>query len=90
MSNFVLKENNGSAFLNTKKELETHADYTGTINVRGEIFWLNTWVNKDKNGNPYHTHKVKEKTFKPAIDAAKEPTVNRANPIDYNDDEIAF
>jgi len=37
------KENNGSMFPNDRKEKETHADLTGSINVGGQEYWLNGW-----------------------------------------------
>lgn len=55
------KENSGSAFKNTRKASETHADYTGDCLIDGQEYWINTWVKKDKNGNPWFSHSFRKK-----------------------------
>ena len=55
------KENTGSAFKNTRKAAETHADYTGDCLIDGQEYWINTWVKKDKNGNPWFSHSFRKK-----------------------------
>jgi len=48
------KENKGQLFKNDRKrEGKQDADYRGKINIEGKIFWLNGWINEDKNGNKY-------------------------------------
>ena len=47
---FELKEGNGSLFKNTRKEKDTHPDYTGTIKINGEERYLSAWVKEGKNG----------------------------------------
>jgi hypothetical protein len=48
------KENKGQLFKNDRKrEGKQDADYKGKINIEGKIFWLNGWINEDKNGNKY-------------------------------------
>ncbi|MFM2150296.1 MAG: hypothetical protein RLZZ187_2602 [Pseudomonadota bacterium] len=55
------RDNSGALFKNTRKEKDTHADYRGTITVEGREFWLDAWLNKDKNGQTYMGLKVKPK-----------------------------
>jgi hypothetical protein len=53
MAMYQPKENKGSLFKNKRKEKDTQADYRGTVNVEGKLFWINGWINKDKNGDSY-------------------------------------
>lgn len=55
------RENSGSAFKNRKKIEESHADYTGDCLIDGQEYWINTWVKKDKNGNPWFSHSFRKK-----------------------------
>jgi hypothetical protein len=45
--------NRGVLFRNNDKTDDKHADYRGNINVNGEEFWLNAWINESKNGMKY-------------------------------------
>lgn len=40
--------NRGAIFRNTKKEKETHPDYTGTINVEGVEYFIDGWLKETK------------------------------------------
>jgi hypothetical protein len=60
--------NRGVLFRNTEKEDPKHADYKGNINVNGEQFWLNAWVNTSSAGVKYMALSIKPKV---ATDAAK-------------------
>jgi len=67
---FTHKENSGSLFKNNRKEQDTHADYSGSLNVEGKMFWLNAWLNKAENGAPYLSIRVKlkqQQQEKPAL-----------------------
>lgn len=65
----------GVLFKNKEKKQDTHADYQGNINVAGQEYWLNAWVKKDKNGNPFMSLSVKLKQ-QPGI--APPPTSQKA------------
>jgi hypothetical protein len=53
--------NRGVLFKNTDKENPKHADYNGTINVNGQEFWLNAWINESKAGTKYLSLSIKPK-----------------------------
>ena len=59
---FEQNDNSGSLFKNDRKrEGKQDADYQGSIKVEGKEFWLNAWLNKDKNGRTYMGLRLKRK-----------------------------
>jgi hypothetical protein len=76
--------NRGALFKNAEKENPKHADYKGNINVNGEEFWLDAWINESKNGMKYMSLSIKPKKA-----AAKASNTKASAGIDYND-EIPF
>lgn len=46
-------EMQGTLFRNDKKTTESHPDYKGSAQVKGEEFWLSAWVNTSKDGKKY-------------------------------------
>ena len=78
------KENQGALFKNNKKEKDTHPDYKGVLNVGGEEFWLNAWINTSQAGQKYMAIRVnpkEEQRNKPAVNGGSRPDP---------DDEIPF
>lgn len=39
--------NRGSIWKNDRKETENHPDFTGTLNVDGQEFWVSAWKRKE-------------------------------------------
>ena len=42
--------NRGALFKNTRKELDTHPDYTGELNVGGQLYFIDGWLKDSING----------------------------------------
>jgi hypothetical protein len=90
--------NTGFLMPNTRKESDTHADYTGTwTDADGVEFYLNAWSNiSKKNGMPYF--KLKIGKAKVAAQAPAYQAYQPAQPIrqpvrqaaNLPDDDIPF
>ena len=58
--------NRGALFSNKdRKEAETDPDYSGTINVAGEEYWLKGWVKTSKAGQKFLSLSVRPKNAEP-------------------------
>ena len=79
------RNNTGSAFKNTRKENDKHADYSGEAMVDGTLKWVSMWVKKDKNGNPWFSFSFKDKQTMGTNDANQKQ--KSQEPID---DDIPF
>jgi hypothetical protein len=64
--------NRGTLARNEKKESDTHADYTGQLNVNGTEYWLNGWIKKGNEGKNFLSLSIKPKA--PAARQSSEPT----------------
>ena len=76
MAKYEHKPNSGSAFKNDRKQKETHPDFTGTLNVEGQEYWLSIWTNKDR---------------KPPISVSikkKDPMPQQSTPADDGEDDL--
>lgn len=77
--------NSGALFKNNKKQTEKHPDYTGTINVGGQEFWISSWIKESAKGVKYMSLSVSPKEEQKTAPPAKpEPA-----PVD-DDDSIPF
>lgn len=53
--------NSGALFRNNEKTKETDRDYSGTLNVAGEEFWLSGWIRVSKKGDKFLSLSIKPK-----------------------------
>lgn len=53
--------NRGVLFKNDKKQQDSHCDYSGSLNVGGQEFYLNAWIKESKQGNKFLSLSVKPK-----------------------------
>jgi len=84
MSSTYDNTNKGILGRNDRKTLDTHPDFSGSINIEGREFWLSGWVKERKDGSGrFFSLSVKPK------DAAGAPAAPRPAPADL-DDEIPF
>jgi hypothetical protein len=91
--------NTGFLMPNTRKESDTHADYTGTwTDADGVEFYLNAWSNiSKKNGMPYFKLKIgkakvaapvyQQPAYQPPAQPVRQPVRQAAN---LPDDDIPF
>jgi hypothetical protein len=78
--------NRGVLFKNDRKQSNKSADYNGSINVNGEQFWLNAWVNESKSGAKYMSLSLKPKKTEAKAPAPEtQPSLE-----DELDDSIPF
>lgn len=61
MADYEVRDMSGSAFKNRNRRNDNDAAYTGTVKIKGEEFWVNVWVKKDKNDNPWFSYSFREK-----------------------------
>lgn len=86
MSDYEVRDMSGSAFKNRNRRNENDAAYTGTVKIKGEEFWVNVWVKKDKNDQPWFSYSFREK--KPKSDnSSPKPSSKQDIAID---DDIPF
>ena len=73
--------NKGILGRNDRKTLDTHPDFSGSINVDGRDYWLSGWVKERKDGSGrFFSLSVKPK------DGANAPAAPRSAPADIDDD----
>jgi uncharacterized protein (DUF736 family) len=58
--------NRGVLFKNDKEGNEKRPDYTGSINVGGQEFWLSAWIRESQKGAKFMSLSITEKEQKPA------------------------
>lgn len=63
--------NRGALFKNDKKESDNHPDYTGSIDVNGQDFWLSAWLKTSESGRKYMSLSVKPKEAQKQAEAPK-------------------
>jgi len=53
------KENSGSLFRNDGKKTDNHPDYTGKLNIAGQMWDVSGWI-KDSNGKKWLSLSARE------------------------------
>lgn len=77
--------NKGVLFRNDRRETDSHPEFTGSINVGGQEFWLSAWVKTKKDGSgKFFSLSVKPK------DAPKKASRPEPRPEPEMDEEIPF
>lgn len=82
------RDNSGSAFKNRKKQSDSHSDYQGDGLIDGQEYWINVWVKKDKNGNPWFSYSFRKKQAKQDMPSRQSEQSKRE--IDIDDSNIPF
>lgn len=87
--------NRGVLFKNDDKQSPKHADYRGSINVGGQEFWLDAWIqeirNGQKAGQKFMSLSIKPKMAQEHAGATRNPPPrNDAPPQHELDDDIPF
>lgn len=57
--------NSGLLAKNQRKEQDNHPDYTGSINVDGQDYWLSAWVKEGREGSKLEGQKYFSLSVKP-------------------------
>lgn len=55
------KDGIGVITFNTAKKTDQEADLGGSVNIEGKKYWLNCWLNEDRQGNLYLSVVIKER-----------------------------
>ncbi len=87
MADYEVRDMSGSAFKNRNRRNDNDAAYTGTVKIKGEELWINVWVKKDKNDNPWFSYSFREK--KPRQESDAPPKTQSKHDIEL-DDNIPF
>lgn len=57
--------NSGLLAKNQRKEQDNHPDYTGSINVDGQEYWLSAWIKEGREGSKLEGQKYFSLSVKP-------------------------
>lgn len=84
--------NRGALWQNKDKAQDTHADFTGTINVDGVEYFLNGWKRKEGASatSPALSVSVKRKDKQPTKAKADPISSGKINIVPNDDSDIPF
>jgi hypothetical protein len=86
---FEQKEGRGSLFKNKRERTEKSPDYKGDMKIDGKLYWLNGWIQTDKNGDKYMSLSLQPKEQKQEQQKYKVVGGSDVEKPDPND-EISF
>ena len=55
------KDMSGSAFINDRRQTESHAHFTGNGMIFGREVWINVWIKQNKDGSERLSFSFREK-----------------------------
>lgn len=71
--------NRGTLGKNMNKTADNHPDYSGSINVGGNDYWLSGWVKEGRDGKKFFSLSIKPK------DQKKPAAKQQRSEDDFND-----
>lgn len=78
---YELRDMSGAAWKNKNRRTENDAAYSGTVKVDGVEYWINVWINKKEDGEPWFKYSFNPKRQKSDYDQPRQPTR-----VEYPDD----
>lgn len=89
---WVTKPNSGSAFVNKRKQKDTHPDFTGEMLVlEPGLYWFNMWQKQTQEGDPWFSVALSPKEDRSATASVQvEVKPAQAQQPTVSDDEIPF
>lgn len=61
MMAYEQKDMSGSAFVNDRRQTESHAHFTGNGMIFGREVWINVWIKQNKDGSERLSFSFREK-----------------------------
>lgn len=100
MADYQQRDNSGSLFKNSRKEKDTHPDYTGKVMVDGSEYWISAWLKtSERTGTRFmslafrpmdQAAPVTARDEEPRKAKAKDKAPELAYADDFGDDDIPF
>lgn len=87
---YETKDMTGSLFKNTRKEKDTHPDYTGSCRIDGHDLWISAWLKEKQNGEKYFSFAFKRKDGTAERPEQFVKKVQETFPDASLDDEVPF
>lgn len=75
--------NRGTLGRNTRREKDTHPEYSGKCDIDGKVYWISGWVKEGQDGKFFSL------SFRPQQEQAPKQTKPQ-KPLSEMDDDIHF